>query len=91
MSQVCNICKIDKPVEDYYLTDGVKLWKRCKACISAAKPKEPKLTGWQLLPKDTQDAIRTALGDRHRKIKNIADEFGVNYANLTYWIRQKHV
>ncbi|MDR3411323.1 MAG: hypothetical protein P4L87_10345 [Formivibrio sp.] len=91
MSQICTICRIDKPEEDFYRVDAVKIFRRCKACISAAKPKKPRLTGWQMLPKETQDEIRVALQNRNMKIKQIAEKFGLNYANFTYWIRNKHI
>ena len=91
MSQVCNLCRIDKPIEDFYLRDGLKAFRSCKQCISDAKVKKPKLAGYQTLPKETLDGIKADLQVRSNKIKNIATKWGINYANLCYWIRSGHL
>jgi len=87
MSQTCNTCNIDQPEDNYYRQDGVRLFKKCKTCVRAAKKREKKPTGFALLTPEVQASIRSKLGDRRLKLTDIADEHGIKYANLTYWVR----
>lgn len=91
MSQICTVCGIDKPLEEYYARSSTRRFRQCKACISAAKPKKPRQSGWEQLNKDVQDQIKLALADRKQTKKDIANEFGLNYANFAYWIRSGFV
>ena len=75
-------------MENFYLQDGVRLFKKCKSCISAAKKGVKKPRGFSLLP---PDQIKLALADRRRKLTDIALEHGINYPNLTYWVRKNMI
>lgn len=88
MSQMCNTCKQDQPQENFYLKDGIRLFKTCKTCVCAAKraaPKKPR--GFARLSPEAQEAIRTKVADRRQKLTDIAREHEISYANLTYWVR----
>ena len=85
MSQVCNKCDIDKNISEYYSYDGVKSFKICKQCISAARPKA--LKGFQKLPSATQLGIAIGLKDRRNTVGQIAEEWGVKYTSLLRWIK----
>jgi len=87
MSQTCNTCNIDQPEDNYYRQDGVRLFKKCKTCVRAAKKREKKPTEFALLTPEVQASIKLGLADRRLKLTDIADEHGIKYANLTYWVR----
>lgn len=93
ISQICIECNQDKPIENYYLIDGLKPFKSCKECVKTKKRasfvKTPK--GFQKVDKDTQEEIRKMLADRKITIKDIAEKFGLKYPTLCYWVRMNHV
>ena len=86
MSQVCNMCDIDKDISEYYLIDGCHPFKRCKTCVKKNK-KKPYTSGWQRLSLDVRTSIIECLKDRRTTIQQVAAEHGVNYPNLCYWVR----
>lgn len=90
-TQTCNTCKLDLSVDNFYLQDGFRLFKKCKKCISDSKPKNPKLTGFGQLPLATQDAIKEALKDRKQKMKDIAKAYDLKYPTLCYWVRNNKI
>ena len=58
----------------------------CKSCHNPPRKIQPK--GFQLLPEEQQQRIIKALLDRRIKVKTIAEQEGVTYANLSGWIRR---
>jgi len=90
MNQICNACQVDQPMENYYV-NGIRLFKKCKNCVCAAKKKEKKPRGFALLPLEVQAEIKTELADRRKKLTEIASQHGIKYANLTYWVRNNLV
>ncbi len=89
MSQVCNKCQIDQLEINFYVQDGYRLFKTCKSCISKKKEKKGRTNGFQQLSPEVQSKIKTALSDRTQKVPKIAEQHGIKYANLAYWIRSK--
>lgn len=88
MSQECNACGLDKDLSEYYLIDGYKPFRRCKTCVIAKRPKKPKaLTGWEQLSDELRAAVIKDLQNRRIKMKRIAEDNGINYSNLCYWVR----
>ncbi len=88
MSQVCKECDIDKDVSEYYLIDGCTPFKTCKACIKLKRTNgKPVLNGWQKLTPEIRASVILALKGRRQKVHSIADEHGINYPNLSYWVR----
>jgi hypothetical protein len=74
-------------MDNYYVQDGVRLFKKCKSCICTAKKTPKKPRGFALLAPDVQAAIKLQLANRRMKLTEIAKEHGITYANLTYWVR----
>ena len=91
MSQVCDTCQIDKDVSCYYMVYGIKYKKKCKECISAANKRIKKPFGFAALPSTTQESIKLQLQNRRVKLKDIADEHGINYATFGYWVRNNKI
>lgn len=93
MSQVCNTCDKDLPESEYYLQDGYRLFKKCKSCIKndrvEARKNKPKKSrcGFLRLPVETREGVIAALKDRRMKVTDIAEQWGLNYPNLAYWVR----
>ena len=90
MSQVCTVCRADQPEENYYV-QKTRVFRTCKTCIGNAKRKEKKPHGFALLSPEDQAAIKLSLQDRHLKIIDIAEKYGLNYATFCYWIRMGRV
>lgn len=84
---------MDKPITDYYLLNGKTPYKKCKNCICEEnKAKyQPKGTGFKTLNEDTKKYIINMIADRKNKIKDIAEEAGINYATLCYWYRSNQI
>ena len=89
MSQVCKQCDIDKNVSEFYLSNGCTLFKTCKLCIKAKRKKAnpTPLTVWQKINPEIRAAVILSLQDRRQKIRTIADQHGINYPNLCYFVR----
>ena len=89
-SQECTLCGVDKLMDEYYTVDGDRYFKKCKECVRVAANGKytKKVKGFDALPEDKQIGIRLALQDRRLKIKDVADEWGLNYPTLCYWIRR---
>ena len=87
MSQQCNKCGIDKDISEYYLINGCHPKKECKQCIRSKIPKKPYANGWVRLDAKIRQSVIAKLQDRRIKIHDIADEYGINYSNLCYWMR----
>ena len=91
MSQTCNTCNLDQPEENYYVKHDIQLFKKCKSCIKAAKTREKKPRGCAALAPEVQTSVRAQLADRRQKMTEIAEQHGIKYANLIYWVRNNMV
>ena len=90
-TQTCNTCKVDQTTDNYYLQDGTRLFKKCKGCLAIQRKRVKKPRGFALLQPEVQTSIKLALADRRRKLTDIAAEHGINYPNLTYWVRKNMI
>ena len=88
MSQVCKECRQDLPADHFYLQDGFRMFKKCKECTLKPKRK-PKVCGFKSLPPEVQKLVKLAIPKK--KPREIADQYGINYSNLVYWIRSGKV
>lgn len=85
---VCKQCGKVGPLTEFFTYKtkaGIKPLTKCRKCHNAGKYQK-KPVGWAKLPLATQDGIREQLKDRRNKMTSIAEEFGVNYANLKRWV-----
>jgi hypothetical protein len=78
MSQQCNTCHIDLPESEFYMQDGFRLFKRCKQCIAASKPKKPRTNGYAQLAQETQASLKAALADRRQKLPKSPRHMALN-------------
>ena len=90
----CPKCKQDKPPTDFYSykrNGRTHLHCYCKPCHNPPSVKTKKPKGFDLLPEKQRVRIIKELGDRRLTTKMIAEIEGLNYANLTNWIRRGHI
>ena len=88
----CVECRVEQPEENYYLQNGIRLFKKCKECVKMAKrvvDKKPR--GFALLDPTVQAEIKLCLQDRRQKTIDVAKKFGLKYPTLCYWIRQNTI
>ena len=89
MSKTCASCGVDKMMSEYY-EKYLHYSRKCKECISIAN-RRPKSTGFASLDPAIQESIKMQLQNRRIKLKEIADEHGVAYANLSGWVRKGQI
>ena len=90
MSKPCASCGVEKIMSEYY-ENYLHYSRKCKECISTANRRVKKPTGFAALPSAIRDSIKQQLQNRRIKLKDIADEHGVAYANLSGWVRKGQI
>lgn len=92
----CTSCAA-QGTEHYYYTckkSGVrKPFGKCTKCHNQGHKSNyvKKGTGWSKVPEEQKKRIIELLKDRRNKVKDIAEEEGINYANLNRWIKSGKV
>ena len=92
MTSVCDHCKMEKPLSDYYTyptKSGPKPLNRCKKCHGNSNGYVKKGTGFAKLPLDKQIRIKTKLAIG--KMKDVAEEEQISYFKLAAWVRKGQI
>jgi len=94
----CSKCGELLPEDNFYTFFSKRqnqsiVHSRCKPChIASIKSTYVKKgTGFALLSRENQDKIVLGLANRNVKIKKLAEDVGVKYATLLYWMRKGQV
>lgn len=92
---ICIECGAQNTEHYYYkaYNGERKPFSKCVKCHNLHnKPNYVKKgTGWAKVPEDQKLRIKELLKDRRNKIKTIAEEEGIKYANLVRWIHKGHI
>ena len=90
----CKKCDQTLPTDQFYFVKstqrGNMLTSYCKKCHNAGNYVK-KGTGFAKLDKAQQDPIIAAIADRGQKLKDIAEEEGIKYHTLRYWVTKKTI
>ena len=90
MSQVCNTCQVNKDFSQYYKSKTY-YFKKCRECTAFANKKPKKATGFAALDPAIQGSVILQLQNRRLKMKAIAANHNIAYANLCYWVSKGQV
>ena len=86
----CVKCNQNLPLTEFYAYKtkaGPMPCGECRKCHNA-NVYVKKGTGFSRLSNDQQERIINSIKNRRNKLKDIADEEGIPYANLCYWLRK---
>ena len=87
--KTCKTCRIPKEVSEYYLQFKTKLFNECKECTKIKRRGgAKKLLGFDRLSPETVAGVTLALQDRRNKITNVAEDWAIEYHNLSKWVRE---
>jgi hypothetical protein len=91
MSKQCPFCKIEKPVDDFYIAYKDIRATLCKTChkfhssVSRRNTHPKKLTGFAKLPDEVRENILSDIADGFITFKQIANKNKIVYNTFIRW------
>ena len=97
ITKSCKLCKVNKPITDYYRNKHSDYHSNCLACVNKMRSSYVtnkqyirKLTGMAKLNENQQQYIRESFKD-NIDIKIISEVSGINKSTLSSWLKKGQI